>query len=243
MHREPQPQPQGLEEMVGALSAGQAETVAPLGSANHRLLCPRRRCRIFALLILQTLLSLPGNLRVRCRQREFLFLGFLITSPRFSRGQNFSLPWGMKGMRRKLTTCAMEARMVPLFLHLEPPLFWQRAKCGGLRAVRRPMPAAHALVSKTEVPCGSLTGWVRVLLLLGNPCTKLWRLTPRQQFCRMALFRDSRSQPVGCALPACEARQSVRRGDRPAHEGGLSTLCLDGVSRDSWPCRKETPLI
>ena len=92
MHREPQPQPQGLEEMVGVLSAGQAETVALIGSANRCLLCPREKCRIFVLTILQILLSLPGNLRVRCKQREFSFLGFQITSPRFS--QVFPCPGG-----------------------------------------------------------------------------------------------------------------------------------------------------
>ena len=152
MHREPQPQPQGLEEMAGTLSAGQADTVAPLDSTRRCLLWPHSMCRICALIILQTLMSLPGVLRVRCGQRAFLFFGFLITFPRFSRGPNFSLPLRMRGMRRKLTNRATEARMVPLVLNLEIPLFWQRAKCGGLRVVRHPMPDVHALVSKTEVP-------------------------------------------------------------------------------------------
>ena len=164
MHREPQPQPQGLEEMVGVLSAGQAETVPLIGSANRCLLCPRERCRIFVLTILQILLSLPGNLRVRCKQKEFSFFGFQITSPRFSRAQSFSLPLRMKGMRRKLTNCAREAQWMPLFLNLKPLLFQPRVQCGGPRVVRRPMPAVYALVAWTEVQY-SLPEWVKVLRL------------------------------------------------------------------------------
>ena len=85
MHRKPQPQPQGLEEMAGILSAGQADTVAPLDSTRRCLLWPHSMCRIYAFQILQTLMSLPGILKVRCGQRVFLFLGSLITFPRFSR--------------------------------------------------------------------------------------------------------------------------------------------------------------
>ena len=89
MHREPQPQPQGLEEMVGTLSAGQAETVASLGSARRCLLCPRRRCRIFALIILQTLLSFAWQSEGQVRAEGVFVLRLsdhlppLLTGPKF----------------------------------------------------------------------------------------------------------------------------------------------------------------
>ena len=130
--------------MAGILSAGQADTVAPL-TVHAAVFSGPTACVESAFQILQTLMSLPGTEgQVRAEGvfvlRLFDHLPPLLTGPKFFPALEEA---DQSSNRGKDGASGFKPGNSP---------FWLRAKCKGLRVVRHPMSDVHALVLKTEVP-------------------------------------------------------------------------------------------